>query len=110
MESWQEVEKPIYVSANKDQPECPDYFCYNGKYYLIFSLKGNAHYMISDKPFEDFEMPSDSIIPCSSVPKGAEWDGRLIFTGFKRLGRYGGTMTFKAAKAKESGELIFEEL
>lgn len=110
MESWEEVDKPIYVSSSKDQPECPDYFCYNGKYYLIFSLRGRAHYMISDKPFEDFVMPSDPIIPCSSVPKGAEWDGKLIFTGFKRLGGYGGSMTFKSATAKENGELVFEEL
>ncbi len=110
LEKWEDFGNPIYVASTADQPECPDYFKYNGKYYLIFSLKGNAHYMISDKPFADFEMPSDPIIPCSSVPKGAEWDGRLIFTGFQRLGGYGGTMTFKVAKSKESGELIFEEL
>lgn len=110
LEKWEDFGNPIYVASTADQPECPDYFKYNGKYYLIFSLKGNAHYMISDKPFTDFEMPSNPIIPCSSVPKGAEWDGRLIFTGFQRLGGYGGTMTFKAAKSKESGELIFEEL
>jgi len=108
MEKWEELDHPIYVASDEEQPECPDYFKYNGKYYLIFSLKGEAHYMISDKPFEDFVMPSDSVIPCSSVPKGAEWDGKLIFTGFKRLGGYGGSMTFKAATAKENGELIFE--
>ena len=110
MESWDEIEEPIYVAPAKDQPECPDYFKYNGKYYLIFSLKGRAHYMISDKPFEDFVMPSDPIIPCSSVPKGAQWGERLIFTGFKGVGGYGGAMTFKAARAKENGELVFEEL
>ncbi|MBQ1956033.1 MAG: hypothetical protein II350_09905 [Clostridia bacterium] len=110
METWAEQENPIYVSANADQPECPDYFKYNGKYYLIFSLCGNAHYMISDKPFEDFAMPADPIIPCESVPKGAEWNGRLVFTGFKGLNGYAGSMTFKAARADESGELVFEEL
>ena len=55
-------------------------------------------------------MPNDPIIPCSSVPKGAEWKGTLIFTGFKRMGGYGGTMTFKAATAKETGELVFEDI
>ena len=110
MESWAEVEEPIYIAPGKDQPECPDYFLYNGKYYLVFSLKGKAHYMISDKPFEGFVMPSDPIIPCSSVPKCAEWNGRLIFTGFKPIGGYGGSMTFRAARAKENGELIFEEV
>lgn len=110
MEIWEEIETPIYIAPGKDQPECPDYFFYNGKYYLIFSLRGRAHYMVSDKPFEGFVMPSDPIIPCSSVPKGAEWDGRLIFTGFKGLGGYGGSMTFKAATSKENGELVFEDI
>ena len=66
--------------------------------------------MISDKPFNDFVEPENSIIPCESVPKGAEWNGRLIFAGFKRIGGYAGTMTFKAATANQNGELIFEEL
>lgn len=110
MESWEEMERPIYIAPGEDQPECPDYFVYNGKYYLIFSLKGRAHYMISDKPLEDFIMPSNPIIPCSSVPKGAEWDGRMVFTGFKGIGGYGGSMTFKAATSKENGELVFEDL
>ena len=66
--------------------------------------------MISDKPFEDFVMPSDPIIPGSSVPKGAEWNGKLIFTGFRRIGGYGGAMTFKEATSKENGELVFEDL
>ncbi len=110
METWDEVDTPIYVSPDKDQPECPDYFKYKGRYYLIFSLKGRGHYMFSDKPFENFVMPKDPIIPCASVPKCAEWDGRLIFAGFKGIGGYGGSMTFKVAIADENGELLFEEL
>ncbi|MBQ9121162.1 MAG: hypothetical protein IJY12_02225 [Clostridia bacterium] len=110
METWIECDEPIYVVPNGDQPECPDYFVYNGKYYLIFSLRGRAHYMISDKPFEDFVMPQDPVIPCAGVPKCAEWNGRLIFTGFKVIGGYAGSMTFKAATASDSGELIFEAL
>ena len=110
MENWEDTGKPLYLSSSAAQPECPDYFKYNGKYYLIFSLKGKAHYMVSDKPFEDFVMPDDPIIPCASVPKCAEWNGRLIFAGFKRMGGYAGSMTFKAATSDENGELIFEEL
>ena len=110
MEAWSEVEEPIYIAPAKDQPECPDYFVYGGRYYLVFSLRGRAHYMVSDRPFDGFVMPDDPIIPCESVPKGAEWDGRLVFTGFKRLGGYGGHLTFMAARAKENGELLFEKL
>ena len=108
MEIWEDSGDPIYISSNADQPECPDYFKYNGKYYLIFSLHGKAHYMISDKPFEGVVMPEDPIIPCRSVPKGAEWEGKIVFTGFKGIKGYGGSMTFKAATADESGKLVFE--
>ena len=108
METWEDFGEPIYIAPNADQPECPDYFRYNGKYYLIFSLRGKAHYMVSDKPFENFVMPKDPIIPCESVPKGAEWKGKLVFTGFKRMNGYAGSMTFKAATATETGELVFE--
>jgi hypothetical protein len=55
-------------------------------------------------------MPEDPMIPCHGVPKCAEWNGRLVFTGFKPIGGYAGTMTFKAATAKENGELVFRDL
>ncbi len=110
MELWEDFGEPIYIASSTDHPECPDYFKYKGKYYLIFSLKSKAHYMVSAKPFEDFVMPDDPIIPCASVPKCAEWEGRLIFAGFKGIGGYGGSMTFKAATSDENGRLIFDEL
>ena len=108
MEAWEDFGAPIYVSSDETQPECPDYFQYNGKYYLIFSLHAKAHYMVSDKPFANFVMPNDPIIPCSSVPKGAEWQGKLVFTGFQRINGYGGSMTFRTATANEKGELVFQ--
>ncbi len=109
MQKWVEMDAPIYVSADEEQPECPDYFAYRGKYYLVVSLRGKAHYMVSDKPFEGFVMPKDSVIPCASVPKGAEWGGRLVFAGFNGIDGYGGAMTFKAATADETGKLHFTE-
>lgn len=108
MERWEDFGEPIYISSDMTQPECPDYFQYKGKYYLIFSLDGKAHYMMSDKPFEGFVMPKNPVIPCESVPKGAEWQGKMIFTGFKRMDGYAGSMTFRIATANESGELVFE--
>lgn len=108
METWEDV-GTIYVSPSTDQPECPDYFVYGGKYYLVFSLCGKAHYMISDHPFDGFIEPENSVIPCASVPKGAEWNGKLVFAGFKRMGGYAGAMTFKTATALKNGELIFED-
>ena len=110
LNTWEDFGEPLYISDDASHPECPDYFAYNGKYYLVFSLKGKAHYMMSDKPFEGFVMPEDPIVPCASVPKCAEWDGKLIFAGFKRMGGYGGALTFKAATGDEKGELIFGDL
>ena len=110
LEKWKEAEKPIHVVENSDHPECPDYFKYNGKYYLVFSLRGRARYLVSDKPFEDFEVVDDTLIPCAGVPKCAEWNGKLIFTGFEPIDGYAGTMTFKSATADKNGKLIFENL
>ncbi len=110
LEKWQEAEKPIHIVENSDHPECPDYFKYNGKYYLVFSIRGRARYLVSSKPFEDFERIDDTLIPCAGVPKCAEWNGKLIFTGFKVINGYAGTMTFKSATADENGKLIFENL
>ena len=110
LEEWQEVEKPIHVVENSDHPECPDYFKYNGKYYLVFSIRGRARYLVSDKPFEGFASVDNILIPCAGVPKCAPWGDRLVFTGFKPIDGYAGTMTFKAAVAKENGQLIFEDL
>jgi sucrose-6-phosphate hydrolase SacC (GH32 family) len=110
LENWRDTGAPIYVASDSTQPECPDYFEYGGKYYLIFSLHGKAHYMISEKPFEDFYELEDSIIPCESVPKGAIWGDHIIFTGFRGMGGYAGAMTFRYARALPNGELQFDKL
>ena len=110
LESWVECDQPLYVGPNSDHPECPDYFKLNGKYYLVFSIRGRARYLVSDSPFEGFESVDDILIPCAGVPKCAQWGKRLIFTGFSPIDGYAGTMTFKAAYAKENGQLVFEEL
>ena len=64
--------------------------------------------MISDSPFDGWREPKNPIIPCESVPKGAVWGERIVFTGFKSMGGYAGSMTFRSAVAGEDGELIFD--
>lgn len=110
LEKWQECDAPLYKVENSDHPECPDYFKYKGKYYLVFSIRGRARYLVSNKPFEGFEQIDNSLIPCAGVPKCAEWNGKLIFTGFEPIDGYAGTMTFKSATADKDGKLIFENL
>ena len=101
-------QNPIYIANSSDQPECPDYIKYNGFYYLVFSLRSKAHYMISQKPLDGWRMPENPIIPCDSVPKGAVWNDKIIFTGFQPINGYAGTMTFATATNDENGVLIFE--
>lgn len=107
LDRWSDAGEPIYLSPDATQPECPDYFVFRGRYYLVFSLRTKAHYRVSDRPFEGFREPKDSIIPCESVPKGAVWGDEVVFAGFRRMGGYGGAMTFRRATASETGELIF---
>lgn len=108
LNEWTELDTPIYISDDATEPECPDYIKYGGYYYLIFSLKTKAHYMISKSAFDGFKLPENPIIPCSSVPKGAVWNGKIVFTGFIPTQGYAGVMTFKTATNDKDGILIFE--
>lgn len=108
METWTDSGEPIYIAPDNREPECPDYIEYNGRYYLIFSLSGKAEYLVSESPFSGWRSPENPEVKCESVPKGAVWNGKIVFTGFKRIGGYAGDMTFKTAYTDEKGELIFE--
>lgn len=105
-EGWQVVGN-IAESPDRAEPECPDYFVCGNTYYLIYSLHGRAHYRYSCNPFDGWITPDDDIIPCSSVPKAAIHDGRIIFTGFSGIDGYAGTMTFMEAVQRENGTLEF---
>ncbi len=107
LQDWQDTHEPLYVSEDGTEPECPDYIFYKNRYYLIFSLNGRARYMLSEEPFANWKMPENPEIPCASVPKGAVWGDKIVFTGFKGIDGYAGTMTFKSAVADEKGELVF---
>lgn len=105
-DKWDE-QGTIYVGPDGGEPECPDYFCYRGRYYLIFSHGARAQYLYSDKPFTDWKVPADPKIPCHSVPKAAIWNDRIIFSGFIGLGGYAGSLTFMEATVDEKGEFVY---
>lgn len=109
LNSWKE-EKPFFVNDTDDQPECPDLIKYNGFYYMVYSLGGKAHYMYAENLSGNWHLPKNPVIPCHAVPKGAVWNNKIIFTGFKydtAEYTYAGTMTLKTAVSAENGELIF---
>lgn len=107
---WSELDDPMYI-ADKDmwEPECPDYFYKDGYYYLVYSLHGKGYYQYSLQPFTDWKQPEDPVIPCEAVPKAAVWEDRLIFTGFKRINGYAGTLTFMEAAVREDGQLEWRD-
>ena len=105
-DNWQE-EEPIYIANDATHPECPDYIEYDGRYYLVYSLNAQSYYKISDDGIS-WREPKNPEIPCGCVPKGAVWNGKIVFAGFNRIGGYAGTLTFKSAVADEEGNLVFE--
>ena len=107
LDTWTECDEPALLTGSAEQPECPDYFSYNGKYYMLGSIRGAAHYRISDKPFSDWRQPKKPVIEGATVPKGAVWGDKIVFTGFKNIDGYGGSMTFTSASFDEDGELVF---
>ena len=109
LESFEEMPEPIYISHDEREPECSDYFEYNGRYYLVYSLSGRAYYKISDSEFDGFASSPEIHVPCGSVPKAAKFGDSLIFTGFIGEGGYAGRMTFLKARADDEGKLVFEE-
>ena len=106
---WVETDS-IYTCPDSGQPECPDYFCFRGKYYLVFSPPGHTVYMVSDGPFGPWSFPDNPEIPCGRVPKAAVWNDRLFFTGFRPINGYAGTLTFMEADADEQGILRFKKI
>ena len=79
----------------------------DGWYYLIFSHRGRGEYRMSRAPFSGWIRPENPEIPCESVPKGALWNGRILFTGFSRIEGYAGTLTFTEARQNPDGTLRF---
>lgn len=96
LENWHDFGKPIYISANQSQPECPDFITYHGKNHLIFSINAIASYVLLDDNFEIIS--EEKQIQDMAVPKGAVFVDEIIFIGFCLSGSYASVMTFKRYK------------
>ncbi len=100
--------EPIYVNDTDQEPECSDYFEYNGYYYLVYSVMGVGHYKFSKSQFGQMTSPKNDIIPYAWVPKSAQKDGRLLFAGFLNKGYWGNVMSFIEGFSNGDGTLNFE--
>ena len=116
--------EPLIIMEDEKEPECPDYFEHNGKYYLIYNINGVAHYYISDVPLEDtigipvqsWQAPENNIVIDSKcrVPKTAKFgknQDRIIAVGFRchPNQEYAGTVYFSEIKQNPDGTLEFTE-
>ena len=113
LEKWEEAE-PVAVLDIADQPECSDWFYFNGSYYLVYSNFGTAHYFISKDQFGPWEKPENNVVVKKSyrVPKCAVWkDERAIFAGTPDNGTgFGGVVHFYEAKQNPDGSLYFTDV
>lgn len=99
LRAW-ELQPPFLVPGFPDVPECPDYFSWNGWYYLIFSHGGAARYRMSREPFGPWRQPVVDLLDggAARVMKTA------AFTGDRRIGAaFVGTRK----GGKDSGRLLF---
>src|ERR1700743_3029982 len=55
LKHW-DVKSPL-IYGQADVPECPDYFLWNGLYYLIYGRGGNPFYLKSRHPYGPWEYP-----------------------------------------------------
>lgn len=111
LEEWEQLE-PFYVPCYTDQPECADYFSWNGWYYLIFSNYGCAKYRYSRSPFGPWEKPGEEVLDglLYRVPKTAAYrGGRRIACGFLANAAdgesYAGNMVFRELIQNPDGTL-----
>ncbi|REE88978.1 glycosyl hydrolase family 32 [Paenibacillus taihuensis] len=105
---WEELE-PFIVPGYHDEPECSDYFEWNGWYYLIFSNDGLARYRYSRNPEGPWLRPAMDTFDCVQwrVPKTAAFhDGRRIAAGFlSSSDRYAGELVFREVIQLTDGSL-----
>lgn len=102
LENW-EQQDPFLVPGYTDQPECTNYFEWNGWYYLIFSNYGTAKYRYSRQPFGPWICPEKEMIDglLFRVPKTAQFNGRRIAAGFLCINTMGESY---------AGSLVLREL
>lgn len=73
---WQ-LHDPFLIPGFDDVPECCDWFCWNGWYYLLFSNALTARYRMARSPLGPWQCPPVDVLdgPLARVMKTAPFDG-----------------------------------
>ncbi|GHU73160.1 hypothetical protein AGMMS49992_10860 [Clostridia bacterium] len=110
---WDQLE-PFIVPGYADQPECSDYFEWNGWYYLVFSNFGTARYRMSRQPFGAWQKPTYDILDSveNQVPKTALFQNRRLITGFlaRMRPKKGSELKYGECERSYAGNAITHEL
>lgn len=107
--AWTREEKPFFAPGDGSVPECPDYFLWNGWYYLLFGLGLQTRYRMSRQPFGPWEKPRVDLLdsPKLAVMKTAPFgpDRRIgaAWIGSRQEDRDAGAMLW-------GGNLVLREL
>ena len=108
LSTW-DVQEPLLLLGLADVPECPDYFLWNGWYYLIFGYGHATHYRMSREPFGPWRRPKVDTFDgdAAYVMKTAP------FTGGRRIGAaWIGTRAgnMDTGSPQFGGNVVFREL
>jgi hypothetical protein len=115
LKNW-EVREPL-LSGRLHVPECPDYFQWNGWYYLVYGQGGDTYYVRSRRPYGPWEYPGSQALleQWVNVAKTAEFTGnRRIVAGWipsknenRDYGheRFGGSVVLREAWQLPNGDL-----
>ncbi len=105
LKKW-DLQRPVFSGGG--DPECPDWFQWGDKYYLIVNW-GNGFYRVSDSPTGPWEKPcgADMLMPgIPRVPKTAAFkDGRRIICGWTDERGFGGHAVFHELLRNADGTL-----
>ena len=104
--SW-EIKQPFLIPGLPGAPECPDYFYWNGWYYLLFSNDLVTCYRMSRQPFGPWLRPAVDVLDgyLARVMKTAP------FTDNRRIGvSWIGSREHDNSKLLWGGNAIFREL
>lgn len=116
LSTW-DVQAPFLLPGLPDVPECPDYFAWNGWYYLVFSVGGVARYRMSREPFGPWHRPASDTFDGSAacVMKtaafgderriGAAWVGTRLGGSDQGPLQFGGHIVFREIVQNADGSL-----
>jgi beta-fructofuranosidase len=113
--TW-EVKEPV-LTGQRSVPECPDYFLWNGWYYLVYSDNSNTYYVKSKTAYGPWQQPPFQALneDWANVVKTAEFPaGRRIAAAWvpSRLNNkdneheiFGGNAIFREVLQQDDGTL-----